>query len=104
MNSCHFHGFSLAGTMYSSASGGTAVAGATITVKDAAGHTFDMVTMTNGNFYTSTPVQFPVTVVASDCQLSPNPQPMTAALQSADAGCNKSGCHVSGAQGHIHLP
>jgi hypothetical protein len=104
MNSCHFHGFSLAGTMYSSSSGGAAVAGATITVKDARGQTFDMVTMTNGNFYTLTPVTFPVTIVASECQLSPNPVPMTAALQSADAGCNKGGCHVSGAQGRIHLP
>ena len=104
MNSCHNHGFTLAGTMFSSSSGGTAVSGATITVKDAAGHTFDMVTMLNGNFYTSAAVTFPVTIVASDCSVSHTPEQMTAALQQADRGCNKSGCHVTSAQGRIHLP
>lgn len=104
MNSCHNHGFTLAGTMYSSSSGGTAVAGATVTVKDSHGNTFNMVTMSNGNFYTSNPVSFPVTVTASECDLSPTPQQMTAALQSTDSGCNKGGCHVTGAQGRIHLP
>jgi hypothetical protein len=104
MNSCHNHGFTLAGTMYSSASGGSTLSGAVVTVKDSTGRTFDMVTMLNGNFYTSSAVSFPVTIMASECQLSQTPQVMTAALQSSDSGCNKSGCHVSGAQGRIHLP
>jgi hypothetical protein len=73
-------------------------------VKDAAGRTFDIVSQTNGNFYTSNAVQFPVTIVASECQLSPTPQVMMMALQNGDAGCNKSGCHTSTGQGRIHLP
>jgi hypothetical protein len=73
-------------------------------VKDASGHTFDIVSQANGNFYTSTAVTFPVTVYASECQISPTSQVMMMALQSADKGCNKTGCHTTSAQGRIHLP
>jgi hypothetical protein len=104
MNACHNHGFTLAGTLYSSASGGAAVSGASITVKDAAGHTFDIVSQMNGNFYTSNPVQFPVTVYASECEISQTSQVMTMALQSTDRGCNQSACHTTSGQGRIHLP
>ena len=104
MNSCHNHGFTLAGTLYSSASGGSTVAGASITVKDATGHTFDMVTQANGNFYTSTGVTFPVTVYASECQISQTSQVMMTALTSSNRGCNQSGCHTTSGQGRIHLP
>jgi len=105
MNSCHFHGFTLAGTLYSAASGGTAVAGASITVKDASGQTFDIVSQADGNFYTSNPVSFPVTIYASECQISQTSQVMTDKVQSSGAGCNQSGCHSSGgAQGRVHIP
>ena len=104
MNACHNHGFTLAGTLYSSATGGSAVSGASITVKDATGHTFDIVTQANGNFYTSTAVQFPVTVYASECEISQTSEVMTASLQSTDRGCNKVGCHTPSGQGRIHLP
>jgi len=104
MNSCHFHGFTLAGTLYSAASGGTAVSGASITAKDAAGQTFDIVTQADGNFYTSNSVQFPVTVYASECQIQQAGVPMTDTIPSSGAGCNSTGCHTTSAQGRIHLP
>jgi hypothetical protein len=105
MNSCHFHGFTLAGTLYSSVAGGSAISGASITVKDAAGQTFDIVSQADGNFYTSNSVQFPVTVYASECQIQQAGVPMTATVTSQQSGgCNASGCHTTSAQGRIHLP
>jgi len=104
MNSCHFHGFTLAGTLYSSASGTTALSGASITVKDASGQTFDIVSQADGNFYTSSSVQFPVTVYASECQIQQAGVPMMASLTSGNAGCNQTSCHTTSAQGRIHLP
>src|SRR5450432_320214 len=96
LNGCHNHGFTLAGTIYS---GGAALTGATVTVKDANGTTFDVVSQLDGNFYTTQAVTFPLTVYASSC---PSMQPMVATV--AAGGCNKSGCHASNAQGQIHLP
>jgi len=104
MSSCHFHGFTLAGTLYTTSTGSTPISGAVITVKDASGSTFDIVTQTNGNFYTSNSVQFPVTVYASECQISQTSEVMTAAVTSSQGGCNMSGCHTTSAQGHIKLP
>jgi len=100
---CHGPGggaplWTLAGTLYASAGGGTAVAGATITVTDANGATFDMVSALNGNFWTTQTVAFPVTVVASKC---PDTVPMISTLTSGD--CNS--CHTgSGSPGRVHLP
>lgn len=99
LNGCHNHGFTLAGTLYD-AGGTNALPGGTITVKDANGAKFDMVAATNGNFYTSQAIVFPISVYASSC---PTSSPMTASIASGNGGCNKSGCHASGAQGHIHL-
>src|SRR5689334_2659879 len=48
---CHNHGFTLAGTLYTNATGNTAFAGATITITDAASKTIKLVTNLNGNFY-----------------------------------------------------
>ena len=104
MSSCHFHGFTLAGTLYSAQSGGSAVAGASITVKDSTGATFDIVTQANGNFYTSQTVHFPVTVYASECQISQMSEVMTDPITSGQGGCATSGCHTTTAQGHIYLP
>ena len=102
LNGCHNHGFYLAGTLYSAASGGVAVAGASITFIDANGVTGDMHTGTNGNFWWSLPVAFPVRIIASSC---PDIRSMTGMVTTADAGCNKSGCHAgSGGAGRIHLP
>jgi hypothetical protein len=100
LNGCHNHGFTLAGTMTTTATSTTALVGASITVKDANGKTFDMVTQANGNFYTTTSVTFPVTVIASAC---PSIRPMSSSVTAG--GCNRTGCHsLSGGAGHITLP
>jgi hypothetical protein len=99
MQGCHNHGFTLSGTLYGAA-GTTALAGGTITVTDSAGKTLNLVTAQNGNFYTSQAIAFPITVYASAC---PTSMPMTASIANGNGGCNKSGCHANGAQGHIHL-
>jgi hypothetical protein len=97
--SCHNHGFTLAGTIYTNTT--TPLSGASITVTDAAGKSFDVVSQANGNFYTSQAIKFPVTVTASEC---PGVAPMVAQVTATMDGCNKGGCHVTGAQGRIHLP
>ncbi len=99
--SCHNHGFTLGGTLFAAANSTTPLSGATITVTDAAGKSFDIVSQANGNFYTSQPIKFPVTVTASEC---PSVAPMVAQVTATMDGCNQSGCHVTGAQGRIHLP
>jgi hypothetical protein len=100
LNSCHNHGFTLAGTMTTTATSTSPLVGASITVKDANGKTFDMVTQANGNFYTSTSVTFPVTVIASAC---PSIHAMGSSVTAG--GCNKTGCHaLTGGAGHITLP
>lgn len=99
MNGCHNHGFTLAGTLYNAA-GTAALVGGSITVKDANGATFDMVAQQNGNFYTSKAIAFPISVYASEC---PTWTAMSATVPTGDGGCNKLGCHATGAQGRIHL-
>ena len=99
---CHDHGFTLSGTVYTSAAGTTPAVGATITIKDAAGVMFDVVSATNGNFSTTRAVTFPVLVVASSC---PSATPMSGSIAAGNGGCNKSGCHVPGVgQGAVHVP
>lgn len=99
---CHDHGFTLGGTLYASATGGAPVTGATITVIDATNRQIDVVTAQNGNFFTSQVMVFPVKVIASAC---PDVRPMVTQVTAADAGCNRSGCHATGAAtGPIHLP
>jgi hypothetical protein len=98
---CHNHGFTLSGTMFTSTTSSTPVIGATVTVVDANGQTFDMVTQLNGNFYTSNSVAFPVTVIASSC---PSVQQMASTVPAGSGGCNKTGCHTTAAAGRIHLP
>ena len=100
-NACHNHGFTMSGTIYTSINSNTAVVGATVVVKDANNQTVKMVTATNGNFYTTTAVAFPVTVMATEC---PNVSAMSAQVAAGNGGCNKAGCHTQGAQGQIHLP
>ncbi|TMQ02269.1 MAG: hypothetical protein E6J91_52845 [Deltaproteobacteria bacterium] len=99
--SCHNHGFTLGGTIFASANSTAPLVGATITVVDATGRTIDLVSQRNGNFYTSQTISFPVSVTASQC---PNVAPMATRVTATMDGCNKGGCHASGAQGVIHLP
>jgi hypothetical protein len=99
--SCHDHGFTLGGTLFAQVAGAAPFAGATITVIDANGMSFDLVTARNGNFYTEQALAFPAKVIASGC---PDVRPMVTQVTAADAGCNRGGCHVAGATGQIHLP
>jgi hypothetical protein len=101
MSACHNHGFTLAGTVYTSVTSNAAVTGASVSVTDANNQTFDMVTQANGNFWSSQAVAFPITVKASSC---PAIASMTGPVAQGNGGCNMTGCHASGAQGHIHLP
>lgn len=94
---CHNHGFTLAGTLYTNATGNTAFGGATITVTDAANVTFDLVTNVNGNFYTNRAITFPVLVVASSC-----PSAVRMVASSPNGNCNA--CHVGGTNEQMHLP
>lgn len=96
MNSCHFHGFAVAGTLMA-ADGHTPAVGATITVVDSNNASQDIVVGTNGNFYTFFPVAFPIRVTASLC---PSVEVMTATA--AKGGCNATDCH-GGSQGLAHL-
>ena len=89
--------FTVAGTVYASASGGTGVGGATVRLVPASGSPIDIVTGTNGNFFTTQTVSFPVTVLVSKC---PDTAPMV--QQVTQGGCNASGCHGQG--NRIHLP
>ncbi len=94
--------YTLAGTLYGDAAGAATLAGATITVVDAQGTVVDLVTRTNGNFFTSAPLTFPVQVMASRC---PDAAAMAGAVTSTGGDCNSSGCHAAGApSGRIHLP
>jgi hypothetical protein len=79
--------FTIAGTLYSTANGGAAIAGATVVVTDNNGQKLQLVTCTNGNFYTTTPVAFPVRLEASDC---PPTQQMSATA--SKGSCNTGGC------------
>jgi hypothetical protein len=99
MQGCHNHGFTLCGTLYANATGNIPFAGAHVTISDHNGQQIDMVAMTNGNFYTSAAIAFPVTVLASDC---PSATKMNA---SASTGhCNQAGCHPGGTSLQMHLP
>jgi hypothetical protein len=83
------------GTLYNAVSGGAAIAGATIVLTDANNQAVSIVTSTNGNFYTTTPLTYPVTARASGC---PNDVAMVSKASSGD--CNS--CHNSTLR--VHLP
>jgi len=107
MQGCHVHGFTIAGTVFTSVNSHIPIIGATVRVLDANNKTIDMVTQGNGNFYTATPVAFPVKVVATSC---PSYSAMSGPVSGytvvgglTAAGCNNSTCHVAGSF-QIHLP
>ena len=97
---CHAPGggaptFYLGGTLYNAATGGAAVAGATINVTDAAGKRVKVVSANDGNFWTTTPLTFPLKVDASLC---PATTPMSATV-SGNGACNN--CHNSTFRVHV---
>ncbi len=83
--------FTVAGTLYTTGAGAAPSAGSTIILVDGAGLEVKVVTSTNGNFYTSQAVTFPVTAKASLC---PTTKAMTATA--ADGNCNS--CHSPAGQ------
>ncbi|HEX8952141.1 MAG TPA: hypothetical protein VF945_09875 [Polyangia bacterium] len=98
---CHAPGggaptFYVGGTLYSAATGGTAVAGATINITDAAGKTVKAISANNGNFWTATALTYPIKVDASLC---PTTTPMVASV-GGNGACNN--CHGSAMR--VHTP
>lgn len=87
--------WTVAGNLYDSASGAKALSGATITITDANKTVITLVTGSDGAFFTTKSVAFPVTVSASKC---PDTQTMPTSPDNGD--CNN--CHTAGSR--IHLP
>lgn len=88
--------WTIAGTAYLDQAGTGPLGGATVTVVDQQGKVLDLVTGSNGNFYTNQPVTFPLTVVVSKCpDLLEMPEPLA-----SHQGCNT--CHD--ATNRVHLP
>jgi len=96
---CHNHGWTVAGTLYTSSTGNTAFSGANITITDSNNQTMNLVTGANGNFYTTQPIAFPVLVIASAC---PAAVKMTLAVAASGRACNS--CHIGGTNEQMHLP
>lgn len=96
--SCHNHGFTLAGTLYTNSTGNSAFVGATVTITDNNGVTQKLITASNGNFYSRQAIAFPVLVIASAC---PSAVKMNNSTTNGD--CNKAGCH-NGGPNQMHLP
>jgi hypothetical protein len=87
--------WTVAGTLFDGLSSTTPTVGATIELIDADGQVITIPTATNGNFWTTTRVRFPLQVRASKC-----PSNQVMGTQTFDSSCN--GCHVPGMR--IHLP
>lgn len=83
--------WSLGGTLFDGLASTTPVSGATIVVDDAAGQHLELTTARNGNFWTATPLTFPITVAASRC---PSTLPMVSPV-ATPGDCNAGGCHDS---------
>jgi hypothetical protein len=97
--SSHHHSFTVAGTLYSTAAGGSAVGGATVRLRNATTDAvqLELVTDSAGLFYSYQSVTFPAKVEVSSC---PDIQTMPTTISSGT--CYTSGCHSSSQR--IHLP
>ena len=97
--SSHHHSFSIAGTLYSSATGGTGVGGATVRVKNASSGAvqLQLVTDSAGLYYSYQAITFPATVEVTSC-----PDTQTMATPITSGTCYTSGCHSSSQR--VHLP
>jgi hypothetical protein len=89
--------WTVAGTLFDAVTGGGPVGGATVTVIDADGQRLDLVTASNGNFWTAQPVTMPLRVAAGSC---PDLQKMNG--MPSTGSCNSSGCHTAAFR--VHLP
>jgi len=94
MGACHDHGFTLGGTLLTK---NKAVnPGGVITITDAMQKTISVTAGTNGNFYTSELLVFPLKVYASAC---PDVAEMVSEVKEGEGGCAKGGCHTGGTTG-----
>ncbi len=87
--------WTVAGTVYPSAAtadAGAGVRGATISIRDAGGKSFDLRSNRAGNFYSAEPLAFPIAV-------SVNGSPMDAPVLAGQGSCNR--CHRLGDAGRI---
>lgn len=97
---CHGSGaagapiFTVAGTLHSSPQN-TPLGGASIVVVDAAGQQIQLVSGTNGNFYTAMALTLPLRVRASKC-----PSDVAMGQAATSGSCNS--CHQTG--NPINLP
>jgi len=88
---------SVGGTVY--ATGSMPLPGASIRVRDAHGQSMRLISALNGNFYSASPMAYPITVIASAC---PHTVPMLG-LVLPPGDCNA--CHLTdGDPGRIRLP
>ena len=89
---CHSNGggpaFTVAGTLFSTETSSTPIRGGTIVVVDGDGVRAELVTASNGNFWTAEPLTPPLLVKASQC---PHDNPMISLSQTGD--CNAGNCH-----------
>lgn len=89
--------FTFAGTMFETSGGSAPLAGGTFHLIDAMGTDVIVTTQSNGNFYSTDLVTFPVVAFGTLC---PEVKPMIAVLRESDGSCNTSGCHTSGFRLH----
>jgi hypothetical protein len=97
--SCHNHGFTAAGTLYTNATGNSPFAGATITLIDSNSSPHTILVAPNGNFYTKEAIAFPALTYASSCPSATKMQGST-----PDGNCNAGNCHPGGTNAQLHLP
>jgi hypothetical protein len=89
--------WTVAGTLYTDAAGTAPVGGATIRVRGTGG-AVQIVTATNGNFFTTQAVTLPTAAASVDASKCPALAQMQAAVTTGS--CNS--CHGAGFR--IHLP
>lgn len=83
--------------MFDSSGGLLPKPGTTFHLIDANGTDVIVASQTNGNFYSTDLVTFPVVVFQSLC---PDVKPMINPIHDTEGSCNTTGCHTSGFRLH----
>ncbi|MCX5741107.1 MAG: carboxypeptidase-like regulatory domain-containing protein [Proteobacteria bacterium] len=94
---CHDHGYTVSGTVYKDASGTEPAVGATVTIRDGDLKIINMITASNGNFYTKEKFTFPFRTWVSSCpdvELMPD---FVDTNTNLGASCNQGICHNNAA-------
>lgn len=100
---CHYQGgggppFTFGGTLFTDSGGTSPLVGGSFHLIDANGTDVVVTSQTNGNFWSTDLVTFPVVAFGSLC---PDVVPMLGPLNDGDGSCNKAGCHTSGFRTHV---